>query len=305
MVVKFKYNEVEYIKEKNLPENWSEVNIAGFTKLAPFYSQGIEQEATFELYDTSIDDLVVSSLSDNKFSNILDVGVGDGVRLTRIRKKLFAKGRDTLNMFGTELSDSMIAIALEKGIDVKKHDMKNPLPFDKNSMDMIVYLSGDLGYVMDKNHSNGQSMRLNAINSAYNTLKPNGVLFMELLAHDNENQYDETGMAKPGHVLKYSRTTFIDGEKRDDLEGTFYLKQFRFSEMRNLVEASKFNINSANVRYILRSEKNEGGDTSRIGKIIQTYHGFEGFDIIQIHPGADKLKNSPRANYRMIVELRK
>ena len=71
----------------------------------------------FKLYANKDAEKFASALSGKK---ILDVGCGPGIELEFFREK----GLDAL---GIDLSDSMLKICQEKGLNVRKMDMKNPI----------------------------------------------------------------------------------------------------------------------------------------------------------------------------------
>lgn len=289
------------IYERDLPRDWSSQISEGFANLAQLpesYSDSIKKDLAVEKYNENLDTIIANSIR-RQNSNVLDVGIGDAVRLLEIYKKVKTrKNGYKINLFGTEIIDSMTrqaqANAAEKSetIQIINCDMKESLPVEwKGIMNNIIYISGDFGYIMDI--TNGHNIRLNALNSAYDTLKPKGVLFLELLTQVGKEHQQE------GQVLVYDR--FNKNDNQQDLIGHFYLNQFGFYEMKQLVEASKFDIQNAGVEYWIRKEANGSEDLSRIGKIANAnYPRFEGFEKNPIYNLVD-----PGVNTRMLLTLTK
>ena len=290
MQVKFHYPDVYELEEPNLPADWNETNIASFGRISHIYSLGIEEEQREKPTSAVTDRIFAQILRDNNYDSILDIGIGDGERLSKIIKK----SGIMINGFGTELSDSMIKEAQKRGFEVKKHDLRNPLPFEHGSFDCVAYLTGDFGYLMDTKQ--GFNLRVAALNSAHSALKPNGTFFAEMISNDTPEQN------KDGKVMVYRRLPEINGQIREDLAGTFYIKQFRFTELKKLVEASQFDIAKSRIAYMVRSP---GTNMNiRTGEIVANYDAFQGFDLKQIHPNA-VFDLSSRTDYRMFLIARK
>lgn len=289
MTVKFIYRDVHEIDESQLPANWNETNIASFGRIHNFYSEGIKEEQKERPTSAATDEVLAQILRGNSYDSILDVGIADGDRLSQIIKK---SGREVRGL-GTELSDEMIELARRKGFDVKKHDMRHPLPFGPESIDCIAYLTGDFGYLMGQQR--GADLRVSTLNSIYLTLRPSGTLFAEMVS---DNTIDQ---GRDGRVLVYTRIPIVDGIVREDLAGKFYLKKFTFNELKKLVEASNFDPQKSEVRYqVWHTGQNSG---IQAGQIVRTYPSFQGFDPKQIQPSGKDLQNL--ALYKMFLIARK
>lgn len=60
----------------------------------------------------------------------LDLGIGTGLFTQILREKGF-------RVIGVDISEEMLKIAKERGFEVIKHDLNNPLPFENESFDFV------------------------------------------------------------------------------------------------------------------------------------------------------------------------
>ena len=90
---------------------------------------------------------------------------------------------------------------------MKIYDFKRGLPYESNSLDLVLFLSNDFGYMMDRDTAKATSLRINALNEAYRILSPSGFVYMKLMSNDDEDK-------KEGLVCKYERVLKIDGEEK-------------------------------------------------------------------------------------------
>ena len=298
MAKQFVFKSARPIKEHELPRDWAEIIAASFSRLGDDYDESNKGIPHFQICSDRIDKVVADIIIQTGLANVLDVGVGDGQRLLRI-KSLVERQKRFVSLYGTDISEVMVSVANSRGIETRQQDMMNCLPFNNGSMDAVLYLSGDFGYVMSPGAEGreGEGLRLQTLNYAHDVLTPGGVLVLEMMTHDNSNQ------EKKGHVSVYTRTRIVDGVAEQPMQ--FYLKNFRFGEVQRLVSASRFDVAQAEVHYMLRwPQRGESvTDDREIGSIVGSFPGFHGFDISRIHPNVDDIPN--RAGYLMLVVLRK
>lgn len=296
MSIKFQYHSQKWIQESDLPEDWFELISNGFSKLAPFFYEASVTDSIDKKVNEAVDRDIINLINKGELRDILDVGVGDGTRLARIGRNIsedYGWGR----LYGTDISEKMLQKARDKNIYVIKSDMREPLPFKPASLDMILYISGDFGFIMDKDVSKANRLRLNAIDSAYSILKEEGILHMEVICGDH------LGYDKDGKVVHYLRRTLSDGKEVSELSDPFYAKSFTFSEMEGLLRKSKFNIENTHVKYMLRKLNWTSEDSSKSGEIVAQYPCFRNFNIKDIYPNLEDPMNVP--NYRTIISIKK
>jgi len=142
----------------------------------------------------------------------------------------------------------------------------------------------------------GIRSRIATINESYRVLRPGGYLFMELMSQDVPG-----GEGGEGMVCKYERIMRIDGVTKSELY--FYLKDFRFNEVANLIRCSLFDPDKTDVFYMLSRDYSKPDDYSDIGRIVGRYAGFTDFDIAKIQP-IDKA-GGPRYDYRILLSVKK
>lgn len=299
------YEIKDLIREPQLPANWFETTLQGFSAIAPYYRDDLSRYAhvlaarqTSEMMAAHIAfQRGYASVMERGFMSVADIGVGDGERLANISLKV-GMMRRVARLYGTDLSTQMLEKAAGHGIGVVRHDMRQPLPFSDGSLDMILSLSGTFGFIQDS--QNGFEQRVNALNSMYSALRRGGALFMELFEHDTDSQ------EKDGWVSVYDRKLSIDGQRDETFR--FFLKLFRFGEVQRLFKASMFPADRVIVNYMIWVEPQKPGseepDCSNSGTITRSYEGFRGFDIRQIHPNISN-RDAPRTSYVMLVVAEK
>lgn len=161
-------------------------NVASYNANPLFYEQKFRQ--TFEEYAQPDLERFLSELSGTK---ILDLGCGPGIYLEYFREK----GLDAL---GIDLSDAFLERCAEKGLNVRKMDMENPLlyPFSYDGIWCLALV-----------HTPRE--RIPALAKTWaKLLKPNGVLFISAKKGVGEG-YEP---AETGDNSKRWFTYFEEGE---------------------------------------------------------------------------------------------
>lgn len=301
------------ISESRLPTDWEDSVRNGFSRQAKFYSEGITNDTPHNKTNLMIDNIISELIAEQEYTSIADIGVGDGIRLKRIFESAQrlnpALFNSEIRLFGTELSDDMIREATNQGVTTIKHNMIEPLPFLDDSLDMIMYLSGDFGYLMDPNQTLGRQKRIDALNSAYDKLKKNGTLVLDM--HCLDDLPDNISQT----VMAYKREVRINGEHKTELDGNFYLMYYRLRDIVDLLKHSKWmnqliNQGSSNfgeldsgiqIRYILLGQGTEEKRPS--GTIVQEYSDFTQFrqsDII-----SPEQVGRDTNEYKLLITLKK
>ena len=294
--IRFIYPYVKPIDENNLPNKWQNIIIKSFSKIADIYEDGNKSELDVVKFNYFENKKIAEIVKKNKVYSLLDIGAGSGERLLNIRNL----SRKELNLYGTELSDEMIKLSINKGIKIKKHDMKDNLPFDDESIDLVTYTNGDFGYLMDRNEKKAEDLRLKALNNIYDILKRKGILYLTLLCNRNQN-FDIKGK-----VIEYKRDAYINDVRKNNLSGVYYIKNFTILEILDLLKKSKFAYSEIDIEYIIKEEYDK--DSKKIitntGKIL-----YKNLGIIPNNLPDKPLKylNIPKDDirYKMMVTVKK
>ncbi len=298
MTAKFEYaqmkdgNTEDLITESEVPDGWNEIVIGSYSQIGSHYKEASEAEPGNLACNLAVDDLVAELIRKRGFSEILEIGTGDGNRLLNIRQNV---GR-SLHMQGTELDDALIAAAQRNSVEAIKHDMRQPLPHPEGTLDLILYLNNAFSFVMDRN--NGKQMRVEALKSAYKALKPKGMLVLDLLSQDNEH-YDRSG-----RVSHFERILLID-DKPQTGPLPFWSKKFRLREVGQLLAAAGLSNCKISIKYMVRRDYNGNTtDTSRSGTIVHQPEKFEGPEVEALLAHiAERYRAG--TDYRMIVTVEK
>jgi|GEM_PF-3764187 len=278
----------EWIPESELPSNWEELLKNNFSKIAPFYYKSIFSNEVSKKAHSEVNNKIKGIIKTTNPTSILDVGVGDGSRLIEVAPK-------RTNLYGIEISEEMVNVSKGKGIDTKLSDFKKRLPFPTNSIDLILFLSNDFGYVMNKNPSNSVLTRISVLNEVYRILKPNGRLYMELMSQDT-GDYNSDGL-----VCKYKRILKIND--KEIFKGDFYLKDFKFYELSMLFDLSLFKGSKIEIEYMLSKDFENPNDLNDVGKIIKSFSCFQGYSINDFQPNLIDYKN--RYDYFILLNITK
>ncbi len=276
------------LHEPELPADWSSIVATSFTAVAPYYDHYLRQFPNVKAMEETVDGMLVERIKVDDYARIANIGVGGGERLRRI----VAKTGKSLYLVGLGISQGMRGVARKNGICAVQHDMTTPLPFKPGSLDAVLWLAGDFGYLMGP--VNGKQIRQDDLQQVYESLAPGGMLFAEMKMQDTLQQQ------KPGRVRRDRRRLLSDGEPVGDYD--FYTKMFRFRELQELMEASPFGAANSTLFYVLSHvESEQGPDFKGSGKVVAVYKGFKGFELTQIH--ADPA--NPREWYNGILIGRK
>lgn len=284
----------EWIPESELPENWETILNRSFSGMANFYHESILSDKAAKKAHHIVDEQIKGLIQSNNLTAILDVGVGDGSRLISIAP-------ENAELSGIEINKIMAETSRPKGIDVEIHDFKKGLPFEDSSLDLVLFLSNDFGYITDKDPVKATSLRISALNEADRILKPGGFLYMELMSNDTEYQKD-------GLVCKYERVLKIDGKEK--FRGVFYLKDFTFSELARLLNSSRFKGDSPNIQYMLLRDFENSEDLSDVGRIVKSFASFEGYSISEFQPKitnpiTNKTEYITKYDYLILLQIQK
>ncbi|MBU4348432.1 class I SAM-dependent methyltransferase [Patescibacteria group bacterium] len=75
---------------------------------------------------------ILGLLEKNSNARLMDLGCDDGKWTLRLGEKVCTK-----NLFGIDIVDKKIQEAIKKGIECKKVDLNNDLPFEDNYFDIV------------------------------------------------------------------------------------------------------------------------------------------------------------------------
>lgn len=263
------------IREQDLPENWLETTVDCYSTEADYYE--LAQYGHTQALKATVNDFVAEALSRTEAAAVLDVGVGDGHRLDTICGLVEKRCDRRPAMYGIELSDAMIERARARGVRVTRADMRKGIPAIGTALDGVLFLSGDLGYLMDP--AEGDRLRLDVLDSAHESLRPGGVVVLELVSRDPR--------PAPGgaDVFYFSRTpTVRDSDGAVTLQGPEtwqFIKTFTKAETVALIGRSRFDAAAATLRYVVR----DSADVARIGRYV------------------DDAELCPEESYRLLVSL--
>ncbi|MFL6099447.1 MAG: class I SAM-dependent methyltransferase [Actinomycetales bacterium] len=247
------------VREADLPDDWLATTLACYSTEADYYE--LAQYPHTEPMKVRVNEFAVEQIATTKARAVLDVGVGDGHRLARICASVAAVRGGPPQMYGVELSDRMIERARARGVQVLKHDMREGIPDLGRDLDAVLFLSGDLGFLMDA--ETGPELRLQALDSAHQRLSDGGKVVLELVTRDPR-------VAEHGaDVFHFSRRPRVDGAGGPDVvsgpETWQFIKTFTRAELVSLVESSRFDLAAATMRYIVR----DSPDVDRIGQYVR------------------------------------
>lgn len=299
------YGEIREIDEREIPNNWLEETLSSFNSCSPYYSTIIANaEPWNEKVNNTIEDLVAYKILEKDLHRILEQGTGDGTRLLRIQDLIEAKYNDYgLSLLGTELADRMLEKARENGINAVKHDMSKPLPSRDqfSDLDAIIWFNGDFGYIMDSD--SGVEKRVNSLTDAYSKLNTGGFIALDILSQDTEDQHNN------GEAMRYSRIPVFNGERQAPLP--FWIKQFRFMEIKRLLEDANIPLEQAKATYVITYEvANSSIDLSNSGSIAFSDLSFKDPTIDDtlnvINANREYTEEKPNyTEYRMFVTIDK
>ena len=284
----------EWVHESELPHDWESIINHNFSQIADYYYASIVSDEASKIAHHTVDEEIRRIIQLNGLSSLLDVGIGDGSRLLGVSPV-------NAELHGLEISETMADASRQKGITVKIHDFKKGLPFGNNSLDMVLFLSNDFGYIMDMDPQHANELRQNALQEAYRILRPGGFLYMELMTNDSEQTRD-------GLVCKYDRVLRVDGKER--FKGSFYLKDFTYHEMERLLKHSRFIDSQAVVKYLLSKDFQNPEYLSQVGRIVKTSCGFEEFVYSDfqptiVNPITNEKTFQVRYDYLMLISVQK
>ncbi|MBI3051200.1 class I SAM-dependent methyltransferase [Candidatus Woesearchaeota archaeon] len=277
------------IREADLPADWRDTVSSSSTAIGPYYDGYLRAETFARLMEGTVDGMLAERIKADNYKRIANIGVGGGERLRRVAD---LTGRE-LYLVGTDIISGMLKVAAMNRIRGVQHDMTQPLPFKPGSLDAIVWLTGDFGYLMDP--VNGRQIRQNTVEQAYHALEPGGMFFAEMQMQDTQNQ-DRPGRVRrdTGQMQHYGA---VVGEY------VFYTKMFRFGELRDLMDKSSFGAERSTLFYMMRNTVDDLGNPgfANSGKVSAIYKGLKGFELTQIHPNPA----NPREWYNGILIGRK
>jgi SAM-dependent methyltransferase len=247
------------IREDELPEDWLATTVDCYSTESGYYE--LAQYRDIQPLKVTVDALVADALATTAARAVLDVGVGDGHRLARICSLVTERCGRVPQPYGIELSDQMIDRARARGLQVVKHDMRRGVPDLGRELDGIVFLSADLGYLMDP--VAGSDLRSEVLDSVYEHLGPGGVVVLELASRDPRVSPDGAD------VFHFSRAPVvrdqIAGEEFRGPETWQYVKTFSRAEVVALIERSRFDLATSTLRYVVR----DSPDVHRIGHVVE------------------------------------
>ena len=284
----------EWIPEQELPADWESIIKYNFSQIADFYYEAIISDKASQIAHNEVDKDIRRIIQSNNLLSLLDVGIGDGSRLIGVSP-------NDAKLFGLDISETMVETSRQKGITVKLHDFKKGLPFDDESLDMVLFLSNDFGYIMSTNPNIAEKLRQDAINEAYRVLKHKGFLYMELMTNDSKQPRD-------GLVCKYDRVLRVNDQ--EVFKGSFYLKDFTFHELNRLLTTSSFSSSEAIVKYLLSKDFQNPEDIRQVGTIKKQFRGFDGFNYSDFQPKilnpVSKIEEfQVRYDYLMLISVQK
>src|SRR3990167_6588451 len=100
MAKQFVFKSARPIKEHELPRDWAEIIAASFSRLVDDYDESNKGIPHFQICSDRIDKVVADIIIQTGLANVLDVGVGDGQRLLRI-KSLVERQKRFVSLYGT------------------------------------------------------------------------------------------------------------------------------------------------------------------------------------------------------------
>lgn len=260
-----------YRRESDLPPDWNEQVVASFDIIGSYFGKANEADEVKKTAYAAIDDLVASIILKRGFSEVLEFGTGDGNRLLSIQRR---SGK-ILHLMGTELGDGLIVAAKQNGIDVLKHNIRNPqLPIRDGSVELLVYSNNVFGYVVDQ--VRGEQLRAEVLSADYRALKPGGILFLELINLDYNDHYDH-----PGRVAYFERILFV-GDKKEVGPLPFYTKMFRFKEVGKLVRLADISDAKITIQFMATHDYTHPRHlekTVRNGEMLNTLNKFDGPEV--------------------------
>jgi SAM-dependent methyltransferase len=247
------------VREDQLPPDWLATTVACYSTESGYYE--LAQYADVQPMKATIDGLVADAVARTAAGAVLDVGVGDGHRLARIGALVADRCGRVPRLHGVELSEPMAERARARGVSVVVHDMRRGIPDVGCALDAVLFLSGDLGYLMDP--VAGAALRSRVLDSAHERLAPGGVVVLELVSRDPR-------LAPGGaDVFHFSRTPVVHGDDGRELfrgpETWQHVKSFSRAEVVALLESSRFDATAATLRYVVR----DSADVQRIGLLVE------------------------------------
>lgn len=246
------------VREADLPDDWLATTLECYSTEADYYE--LAQYRHTQPMKERVNEFVAQHIAETRARAVLDVGVGDGHRLARICAAVATAHGSRPEMYGVELSDRMIERARGHGVQVLKHDMREGVPDLGRELDAVLFLSGDLGFLMDP--VVGPDLRLQAIDSAHERLSDGGQVVLELVTRDPR-------VAEHGaDVFHFSRLPRVEEAASENAirgpETWQYIKTFSRAELVGLVESSRFDLGASSMRYIVR----DSPDVDRIGRYV-------------------------------------
>jgi SAM-dependent methyltransferase len=247
------------IREADLPDDWLATTVDCYSTEADYYE--LADYAHIQPLKTQVNEFAAYHLATTAARAVLDVGVGDGHRLEAICSLIAERCHRRPRMFGIELSDRMIELARKRGVQVVKQDMRDGIPDVGQELDGVLFLSGDLGYLMDPR--TGSELRLRVLDSTYERLGAGGKVVLELISRDPRVAEDGAD------VFHFSRIPRVsDAEHAGDVirgpETWQYIKTFTKPELVALIESSRFELARSSISYIVR----DSNDADRIGSYV-------------------------------------
>lgn len=246
------------IHESDLPADWLSTTVGCYSTESGYYA--LAQYDHIAPLKSQVDEFAADRLVAAGCRSVIDVGVGDGHRLLAIATLVEKRTGTRPTLYGIELSEEMAALATGRGVDVVRQDMREGIPNLRNPLDAVLFLSGDLGYLMDPD--DGAELRRRVLDSAYERLRPGGVVVLELITRDPRRAPDGAD------VFYFSRAPHVHGGTSEVAangpETWQYIKTFTRSEFRALVVASRFELDGASMRYIVRASD----DVGRVGCFV-------------------------------------
>lgn len=248
------------VREDALPDDWSATTVDCYSTESRYYQ--IARYDHTEPLKAHVNRFAADRLLACGAETVLDVGVGDGHRVATICALVAAEGGRAPRMYGVELSEPMIELARRRGVHTLHHDMREGLPDLGEEMGGVLFLSGDLGYLMDAR--DGPVLRARMLASAHARLRAGGCLVLELITRDPR--------PAPGgaDVFHFSRQPVVRDEDdgRDVALGPVtwqFIKTFTREEAVALLASSPFDPASTAVHYVVR----DSPDLGRIGRKVE------------------------------------
>lgn len=247
------------IRESDLPSDWLATTVGCYTTEADYYE--LAQYGHIAPLKARIDEFAADQLALTAARAVLDVGVGDGHRLARICALVAERLGRRPEMYGVELSERMIERARARGVQVLQQDMRLGVPDVGRELDGVLFLSGDLGFLMDP--AEGPDLRRRALDSAYERLSAGGRVVLEFVSRDPREA------AGGADVFYFSRIPLVSGQdgSGEAIRGPEtwqYIKTFSRPEVAGLIEASRFDLAAASISYVVRASP----DLDRVGRDV-------------------------------------